>query len=114
MSVALKKVEGIEGVEVSLEKGSADIRLKRENKVTLPQLRRLIRSTGYQTKDAQVTARGQVVDRAGTPALDLLNGDVIVLAERPTDAPAAAVEVIGVSRAKEDNSEVLTIKSIKP
>ena len=116
MSVATKKLEGVESVEVSLEKASAEITLKPDNKLTVAELRRIIRSTGYVTKDAAITARGRVIDRAGKPALDLLNGDVMELAERPKDAPAASVtvEVTGVSRAKEDNSEVLTIRTIKP
>ena len=109
----MKKLEGVESVEVSLEKASADIKLKADNKITLPQIRRIIRSNGYPTKDAQITARGKIVDRDGKPVFDLLNGSFLDLAEKPKDAPADAVEITGVSRADDKNAELLTIGSIK-
>jgi copper chaperone CopZ len=113
VSVALKKLEGVESVEVSLEKASADIRLKADNTLTLPQIRRIIRSNGYPTKDAQITARGIVIDRDGKPVFDLLNGSALALSDRPKDAPATAVEITGVSRAGEKDAELLTISSVK-
>ena len=77
MSVALKKLDGVESVDVSLEKASADIRLKPGNTITLPQLRRIIREAGYPTKDAQIEARGTVIERNGRPTLDLQNGSFL-------------------------------------
>jgi hypothetical protein len=109
----MKKLDGVESVEVSLEKSSADIKLKADNKITLPQIRRIIRSNGYPTKDTQITARGKIVERDGKPALDLLNGSFLDLAEKPKDAPADAVEITGVSRADDKNAELLTIVSVK-
>jgi len=109
----MKKLEGVESVEVSPEKSSADIKLKADNKITLPQLRRIIRSNGYPTKDAQVTARGKIVERDGKPILDLLNGSFLDLAEKPKDAPMDVVDVTGVSRAGEKDSEQLAIGSVK-
>jgi copper chaperone CopZ len=113
VSAALRKMEGVESVELSVEKASVDIRLKAENKVTLQQLRRTIRSTGNEPKDAQVTARGKIAERDGKPVLDLLNGSILYLAEKPKDAPSDAVEVTGVARADEKNAELLTIGSVK-
>ena len=113
MSVATKKLEGVESVEVSLEKSSADIKLKADNKVTLPLIRRIIRSNGYPTKDAQITARGKIADRDGKPVLDLLNGSLLDLTEKPKDTPADAVEITGVSRADDTNKELLTIGLVK-
>jgi copper chaperone CopZ len=113
VSVAIKKLEGVESIEVSLEKASAEIRLKPDNKITLPQIRRIIRSTGYPTKDARITAKGTIAERDGKPVLDLLNGSFLELSEKPKDPPAAAVEVTGVSRPGEKDAEVLTISSIK-
>ena len=63
MSVALKKLDGVESVEVSLEKASAEIRLRAENRVTLERIRQVIRTSGYPTRDADVTARGKVVEQ---------------------------------------------------
>jgi hypothetical protein len=111
--VAVRKLEGVETVEVSLEKSSAVITLKADNKITVPQLRRIIRSTGYPTRDAQITARGRIADQNGKPVLDLLNGSVLELAERPNDAPTDTVEITGVSRPGERDVERLSIVSIK-
>lgn len=113
MSVSVRKLEGVETVEVSLEKSSAVITLKADNKITLPQLRRIIRSNGYPTKDAQITARGRITDQEGKPVLDLLNGSVLELAERPKDAPKDTVEITGVSRPGDKDAERLSIVGIK-
>ena len=112
MTAALKKLDGVLSVELSPEQGTAVIRLKADNKITLEQLRRLVRSTGYATKDAAIIARGRIVG-TGEPAFDLLNGSRLPLAERPAQASEAIVELAGVSRADDKNVERLTVTSIK-
>ncbi|HMF98936.1 MAG TPA: heavy metal-associated domain-containing protein [Vicinamibacterales bacterium] len=112
MSVAIKKLDGVESVDVSLEKATADIRLKPGNTITLPQLRKIIRQSGYPTKNAQVNARGTFVERNGQPALDLQNGSFLELSVKPSTAAASAVDVTGVSRVVKDR-EVLTINDRK-
>ena len=109
MSVAIRKLEGVESVDVSLEKASADVRLKPGNAITLPQLRRIIRQAGYPTKDAQVDARGLLTERNGKPALDLQNGSFIELANKPAAPDAGPLDVTGVSRVVDKEREVLTI-----
>ena len=119
MSVSLKKIEGVESVTVSLKEGSADIYLKPENKVTLPYLRRIVHSNGFQTKDARVVARGRLTGSAESFALDLLNGSTLPIAKAPVGAKAPddgsrpVVEITGISRADDRNAEKLTIDSIK-
>lgn len=113
MSVAIKKLDGVESVDVSLEKASAAIRLKPDNKITLTQLRQIIKNNGYPTKDAQITARGRIVERNGTPVLDLLNGTVLELTGKPTSAGDRTVEVTGVSRVRGKGAEQLTATVIK-
>lgn len=113
MRVAVNKLEGVESVTVSLEKGSADIRLKPDNKITLPQIRRVIRSNGYPTKDADITARGRILVEGGQRTLDLLNGSTLRIVDGAKDTPAAIVEITGVSRADDKNEERLTISAIR-
>lgn len=113
MSVAIKKLDGVESVDVSLEKASAVIRLKPDNKITLTQLRQIIKNNGYPTKDAQITARGRIVERNGTPVLDLLNGTVLELTAKPVNASDRTVEVTGVSRVRGKGAEQLTATVIK-
>jgi hypothetical protein len=105
------KLPGVVDVEVSLKQASAEIFLKADNTLTMPQIRETLKKNGYPTRDAQVTARGRIVLREGKPALDLLNGGVLELA--PGQKPVAGqdiVELSGTSRAKGKTGEVLTIK----
>jgi copper chaperone CopZ len=113
VSVALKKLDGVESAAVSLEKATADVRLKPGNAITLPELRRIIRRAGYPTKDAQVDARGTLVERDGRPTLDLQNGSFLELAARPAASAPGTVDVTGVSRVVDRSREVLTITDRK-
>ena len=113
MRVAVQKIEGVESVDVSLEKGSADIRLKPGNRVTMTQLRQVIRKNGYPTKDAQIEARGKVVERNGEQLFDLLNGATLHVASAPAGAPASEVDVTGVSRVQAKDVEQFTITAIR-
>jgi hypothetical protein len=107
------KLPGVESAEVSLDKASADIRLKPDNRITMPQLRALLKKNGYPTRDAQIEARGKIVDAGGTLVFDLLNGSTMALDPDPKGAPvrpgSQAVEVTGVSRADGKVAEKLTI-----
>lgn len=113
MSVALKKLDGVESVDVSLEKASADIRLRADNHLTLERIREVIRKNGYPTKDADVTARGKVVEQGGKAVFDLLNGSTIELTAKPTPEAAGVVEITGVSRVQGKSGDRLTIASVK-
>jgi copper chaperone CopZ len=114
VSVALKKVNGVETVEMSLEEASAVITLKEGNAVSLPELRRVIRNSGYPTKDAQITARAKIVDRGGSPVVDLLNGSTIAIvnpsAVRVRDT---VVEITGVSKADGKSDERLRLSAAR-
>jgi len=109
VSVAIRKLDGVESVDVSLEKASAAIRLRPGNTITLPQLRRIIREAGYPTKDAKVEARGTFVERNGKPMLDLQNGSLLELSARPATASSGVLDVTGVSRVVGKDREVLTL-----
>ena len=113
MSAALKKIEGIETVDVSVERGSIDITLKPDNTVTLPLLRRTIRSNGSATREAQVTAKGRITDRDRKPVFDLLNGATMELEAAPKAARSSIVEVTGVSTELTKDSERLTVVAVK-
>lgn len=71
MSVALKKIEGVASVTVSLNEGSAEIRFEPSNSVTPAQIREAIRRNGFTPKDAEVRAAGRVVERGGRPAFEV-------------------------------------------
>ena len=107
------KLDGIESAEVSLTTATADIRLKPDNRITLPQLRELLKKNGYPTRDAQVSARGKAVERDGKRVFDLLNGSTLELAETAGASSLAVnqiVEITGTSRADGKTAEKLTVK----
>jgi copper chaperone CopZ len=128
--IAARKVEGVESVEVSLERASMDIRLRPGNRITLGQLRQLVKNTGFAAKDATVTALGTLVDRSGKPALDVAGINTVWLlvgdskrAESLSDAirglpskEAGTVEVTGVVRAPTSASqqEQMVVTAIAP
>jgi len=65
VDVALKKVAGVESVEVSLNKGLATVKLKPGNTVSVPQLWELIHKNGYTPKSTAVSIRGELVNING-------------------------------------------------
>lgn len=77
MSVAIKKLEGVESVKVSLNEGFADIKLKPGNKVTVEQVREVVRRNGFTPKDAQVEVAGKVIERGGKPALEVTGTEAV-------------------------------------
>ena len=58
--VALKKVSGVDSVDVSLNKGLATVKLKPGNAVSVQQLWQLIHQQGYTPKSTAVSARGDL------------------------------------------------------
>jgi copper chaperone CopZ len=59
VNVALKKVAGVDTVEVSLNKGLATVKLKPGNTVTVSQLWQLLHDKGYTPKTTIVAVRGE-------------------------------------------------------
>ena len=110
MSGAVKKLEGVESVELVPEKSTAVIRLKADNKVTLAELRRIIKSVGYDAKDATVTARGRFTDAGAR--FDLLNGTVLPLATARSNPPEGIVELAGLVKTEKD-ADRLTVTSVR-
>jgi hypothetical protein len=110
------KLPGIESAEVSLDKASADIRLKEGNRITLPQLRELLKKNGYPTRDAEVEARGRLVDANEKLVFDLLNGATMAVQPTSDAVPlhpgSEIVTVGGVARAAGKTAETLNVKSV--
>ena len=85
--VALKKVPGVESVEVSLNKGLATVKLKPGNTASVPEFWQLIRDNGYTPKRTMVAVRGELAEPQGhiqlkvTGTKDIL--DVIPEAAHP-------------------------------
>jgi len=95
VSVAVKKLDGVESVTVSLEAGTADIRLRPGNVVSLQRIRRLIRNSGFTPKQAEVTAVGKKVAWEKKPAFEVSKIGVVYLLEEDPDHPAAMSRLSG-------------------
>lgn len=93
MRVALKKIDGVEAAEVSLNEGVAIVRFRPGNSVTIEQVREVVRSNGFTPKAADVRVQGRVVEQDGALAL-LIPGQsrVYRLVDHP-DAPPAIPRV---------------------
>jgi hypothetical protein len=127
--VAVRKLDGVESVDVSLERGSAAIALRPGNRITLSQLRQIIRNNGFTAKEATVTVVGTLTERGGTPALSVTGTDIVcLLAPRaPNDSAYAdaaqrvkahqgdTVEAVGTvaAPASESQPEVLVLQALK-
>ena len=61
----MKKIAGVQQVTVSLTAGLTILDLRPDNAVTMSRLRQVIKDNGFVSKEAQITARGHVVD--GSP-----------------------------------------------
>jgi copper chaperone CopZ len=95
VSVAIKKVNGVDSVKVSLNEGVADIKLKDGNKVTIEQIRSIIRKNGFTPKESQARIAGRVVERNGKPALEVTRLDQVYLLADAPDAKGKVEQLNG-------------------
>jgi copper chaperone CopZ len=91
--VAIKKIEGVDTVKVSLNQGLAEITFKPGNRATLEQVREIVRRNGFTPKAADIRVAGTIVRHAGKPALAVTGTDIVYrLAEHP-DAKGRVTEL---------------------
>lgn len=62
---AIKKIAGVETVDVSLNKGLATVKMKPGNKVALEQIWETVRKNGFTPKETNVVLRGELVQASG-------------------------------------------------
>ena len=89
VDVALKKVAGVESVEVSLNKGLATVKLKPGNTVSVPQLWELIHKNGYTPKTTAVSVRGELANVNGTTSIEGFRNERHAAARARSEKPAA-------------------------
>ncbi len=89
VDVALKKVPGVQSVEVSLNKGLATVKLKPGNTVSVPQFWQLLHKSGYTPKATAVSVRGEVAELQGHVQLKVTGtNDTLMLAPDPKNPGA--------------------------
>lgn len=83
-------VTGVQSVQVSLEKGLANVKLKPGNAVTLKQLHDAIAKNGFTMKQSHVIASGKVVAENGGMKFQISgSNDVVALVPEAGVAPPA-------------------------
>ena len=117
MRVALKGVEGVDNVDVSLNQGRATVKLKPGNHVTLAQLRAAVAKNGFANKEAAVVAVGDISADGGQLKFQV-NGTAESFALSPSPAitlnPGPSVVVEGtVPPENHKVSGSMQIKSVK-
>jgi copper chaperone CopZ len=89
VSVAVKKIAGVQSVKVSLNKGLVTIELAPGNHLMMPELRKVITSNGFSPKEANVIVNGVLENRSGTPTLHVDGTDeTFTLIPAPNGASA--------------------------
>ena len=89
MRVAIRRLQGVESVEVSLDRGLATIQLRRANRVTLQELRQLVKHNGFASREAAVTVIGELQPDAGGAALSVTGAATMLTLIADTARPAA-------------------------
>jgi copper chaperone CopZ len=89
VDVALKKMPGVDTVDVSLNKGLATVKLKPGNTLSVPQFWQLLHEKGYTPKTTGVSMRGELAGGPGRLQLKVSGTkDVLNLAPDPKNAAA--------------------------
>ena len=106
MSVAIKKVEGVEDVNVSLNEGHANIKLKPGNKVTVEQVREIVRKNGFTPKDTTAKVAGTIIERNRSPAMqvDGLNSVMLLAGHEKEVSALMGKKVLAVVTIQEATS----------
>jgi copper chaperone CopZ len=99
VDVAMKKVPGVDTVDVSLNKGLATVKLKPGNTVSVPQFWEVLHQKGYTPKTTVVSVRGELAGGPGRLQLKVLGTkDVLNLAPDAKNAAAYSDAVIKVGQ----------------
>ena len=126
MRVAVQKLQGVESVNVSLERASTDIQLRAGNSITLEQLRSIIKNNGFTPREATVTGVGRLIERGGQPALEVTRTNTVMLIvadpkqpavfqqvqDRLRAKPASVVRLVGVVESRTDSPDQLKVQAV--
>jgi len=76
--VSLKSVAGVDAVDVSLEKGLANVKMKPGNAATFRQLQEAITKNGFTMKPSNVRVAGKIMNLNGHPQLKVSGSNELV------------------------------------
>lgn len=114
----MKKMEGVESAEVSLNEGRARIVLKPGNPVRLEQVRKAVNEQGFTPKEARIKAVGELTTTNGRLQFKVSgSNEVFPMAEAP-HAPwrkqvGETVMVNGIIAAPRDEKELGVLQALQ-
>ena len=117
MSVSIKKIPGVESVNVSLKQGLVSITLKPGNTITLTQVRKAIKDDAFTPKEARVVAVGELAAAngrlrfkvAGTNEVFPVEPAPHALWQKQTGKPLLVNGIISEPTNRSDNTGILQI-----
>ena len=121
MRVSLMSVDGVASVEVSLDKGLANVKLKPGNSVTLKQLQSAITKNGFTMKESKLVAAGKLLQDGSKTMLQISGSNEVVnlTPDSPTlatpnvsDSGTVVVEGIIPEAAKGKTPDSIRYKSL--
>ena len=95
----LRRLEGVERVDVSLNRGMATIDCRPDNTLTIDDISRAIRSNGFRPQRARITAIGTLGLRDSTLVFEMKGGGGSVLAVEKDPANPGTYEAVYSARA---------------
>lgn len=95
MRVAVEKLPGVTGAEVSLEEGRVTVRLAPDNRLTITRLRRAIRDQGFSPRAAEVRVAGRLEEGATGLTLRVPGAEVVYSLRAHEDLLGRLREAIG-------------------
>jgi copper chaperone CopZ len=124
VSVALRRVDGVTAVSVTLGEGHAKVTLKPGNTVTLADVRRVIERNGFTPRSATVVAEAEEIAGEAQPKLRI-SGTTEAFLVSPASAETVRADLRNqsgkrvivegvVPPAKDYPSGVMELKSVKP
>ena len=114
----LRKVDNVASLEIQVHEGRAVLNPKPGTSLDLAALEQAVRDGGFTPSGLTLTARGRLSERQGTPALELSNGIVLLLAKNgQTDALESAngsvVRVEGQAEGHAGHAYTLAVSSFR-
>ena len=112
--VALKKLPGVEAVDVSLNKGFASVKLKPGNTLSVPQFWQAIHQNGYTPKNTAVSVRGELSNSQGQMKLKVSGvGDVLTVVADPKNPMPFQTAVAKSGQTVVVHGVMLPVKDLK-
>lgn len=77
----LKKVEGVEKVEIKVDQGTANLTLKKGKTLSIEAVEKAVKDGGFTPREISLTVTGRLIERYGRTVLAIPDGEEIFLVE---------------------------------